>query len=138
MAISTRLSGCVKQVILVNERTLHFRLEHACGFITVVAVWFQRSNSRRLSWYSNTGRVKKDIDRILISTRWRLIQKCLFYRSAEVFCTDHKLVIAILKLHFRCHKARGRRPQLLNLERQQEQACKSAFAIRIWKCFDAL
>ena len=39
MAISTRLSKCVRQVTPVDERILHIRLEHTCGFMTVVAVY---------------------------------------------------------------------------------------------------
>ena len=39
MAISNRLSECVRQVTPVDERILHIRLEHTCGFMTVVAVY---------------------------------------------------------------------------------------------------
>ena len=39
VAISTRLSECVRQVTPVDDRILHIRLEHTCGFMTVVAVY---------------------------------------------------------------------------------------------------
>ena len=220
VAISSRLSECVRQVTAVDERILHVRLEHTCGFMSVVAVyapteeasledkeqfyfrldsvvgrcpagdvlvilgdfnaetgsdragyescvgphgfgtrnensqflldfaksrglwiggsWFQRSISRRLSWYSNTGLVKKEIDHVLVSTRWRLMQNCRVYRSAEFFNTDHRLVIATLRLRFRCRRARGQGPPVLDLERLRNQACKSAFAVEIENRFDAL
>ena len=38
-SISTRLSECVRQVTPVDDRILHIRLEHTCGFMTVVAVY---------------------------------------------------------------------------------------------------
>ena len=39
LAVSTRLSECVKQVTSVDERIIHVRLTHICGFMTVVAVY---------------------------------------------------------------------------------------------------
>ena len=35
--------------------------------------WFQRREPRRWTWYSNTGGVAKEIDHILVSTRWRIL-----------------------------------------------------------------
>ena len=39
MAISARLSECVRQVTLVDDSILHFRLGHTYGLMTVVAVY---------------------------------------------------------------------------------------------------
>ena len=44
--------------------------------------WFQRREPRRWTWYSNAGGVAKEIDHILVSTRWRILQNCRVYRSA--------------------------------------------------------
>ena len=53
----------------------------------------------RWTWYSNAGGVAKEIDHILVSTRWRVLQNCRIFRSAEFLATDHRLVVATLKLH---------------------------------------
>ena len=66
------------------------------------------------------------------------MQNCRVFRSAEIFSTDYRLVIARLRLSFRCCRARGPRPQVLVLERLWDQACKSAFMIEIENRFDAL
>ena len=57
-----------------------------------------------LPWYSNAGGVAKEIDHILVSTRWRILQNCRVFRSAEFFATDHRLVVASLKLHIKSRK----------------------------------
>ena len=40
----------------------------------------------------------KEIDHVLIEGRWRMIQNCRVYRSAQFLNTDHQLVVATLKL----------------------------------------
>ena len=63
--------------------------------------WFQRPNSWRWSWYSNTGRTKKEIDHILVDGRWRMLRNCRVFRSAQFFSTDHRLLVATLGLRLR-------------------------------------
>ena len=65
------------------------------------------------------------------------MQSCRVYRSAEFFCMDHRLVVATLRIRFRCRRAREPRPQVLDLKRLWDQACKSAFMIEIENRFDA-
>ena len=45
----------------------------------------------------------KEIDHVIVDGPWMMIQKCRIYRSAQFLNTDHRLVIATLKLH---HKSR--------------------------------
>ena len=66
--------------------------------------WFQRSDPRCWSWYSNDGVARKEIDHVLVSGRWKLVQNCRVFRSAEFFGGDHKLLIATLRLRLRCPK----------------------------------
>ncbi len=63
-----------------------------------------RTIRQHWTWYSNTGIVCKDIDHILISTRWRLLQNCREFRSAEFLATDYRLVVATLKLHLKSRR----------------------------------
>ena len=72
--------------------------------LRIAGSWFQRSEPRRWSWYSNAGGVAKEIDHILVSTRWRILKNCRVYRSAEFFGTDHRLVVATLRLHLKTQR----------------------------------
>ncbi|KAG0728289.1 Craniofacial development protein 2 [Chionoecetes opilio] len=61
--------------------------------LRIAGSWYQRPELHRWTWYSNAGGVAKEIDHILVSTRWRILQNCRVYRSAEFFGTDHRLVV---------------------------------------------
>ena len=43
----------------------------------------------------------KEIDHVLIDCRWRMIYNCRVYRSAQFLNTDHRLVVATLKLQLK-------------------------------------
>ena len=49
----------------------------------------------RLSWYSNDGTTKKEIDHTLVSTHWRSLLSCRVHRGFE-FHSDHRQVVAEL------------------------------------------
>ena len=38
------------------------------------------------------------MDHILVSNSWRISQNCRTFRGAEFFATDHRFVVATLKL----------------------------------------
>ena len=69
--------------------------------LKIAGSWFQRADPRRWTWYSNDGVTRKEIDHILVSGRWSLVQNCRVFRSAEFFGGDHRLLVATLKLRFR-------------------------------------
>jgi len=71
--------------------------------LRIAGSWFQRKNIHRLSWYSNDGSTKKEIDHILVNTCFRSIQNCRVYRSLE-FSSDHYPVVATLKIHIKAKK----------------------------------
>ena len=100
--------------------------------------WFQRREPRRWSWYSNTGGVAKEIDHILVSTRWKLLQNCRVYRSAEFFTTDHRLVVATLKIHIRSKKISRCSPPRLHLEKLREPICAQEYAMSVSNRFQVL
>ena len=50
--------------------------------LRIAGSWYQRPTLHRWTWYSNAGGVAKEIDHILVSTRWRIVQNC---RSGEFF-----------------------------------------------------
>ncbi|XP_037776627.1 uncharacterized protein LOC119573479 [Penaeus monodon] len=63
------------------------------GRLRIEGSWYQRRDLHRWTWYSNTGVVAKEIDHIPVDTRWRILQNCRAFRSAEFFATDHRLVV---------------------------------------------
>ncbi|KAG0718623.1 Transient receptor potential channel pyrexia [Chionoecetes opilio] len=83
----------------------------------------QRPELHRWTWYSNAGGVAKETDHVLVSTRWRILQSCRVYWSAEFFGTDHRLVVATLKLHVKSRRiSRGNRT-VFHLEKLKDLTC---------------
>ena len=41
---------------------------------------------------------------MLVDGRWRMIQNCRVYRSAQFLNTDHRLVVATLNLHLKSRR----------------------------------
>ena len=68
--------------------------------LRIAGSWFRRKSIHRYSWYSADGVTRKEIDHILVSTRWRSLQSCRVYRGFE-FSSDHRLVVARLKIHIK-------------------------------------
>ena len=88
-------------VNLNSTRFLDFARSHGLG---VAGSWFQFPQAHRWTWYSNAGGVAKEIDHVLVDGRWRMIQKCRVYQSAQFLNTDHHLVVATLKLHLKSRR----------------------------------
>ena len=72
--------------------------------LRIAGSWYQRSELHRWTWYSNAGGVAKEIDHILVSTCWRILQNCRIFWSAKFLATDHRLVVTIFKLHVKYKK----------------------------------
>ena len=53
-----------------------------------------------LSWFSNDRSTAKEIDHVLVNTRWSLLRTCRVYRSLE-FDSDHMAVVATLTLRLK-------------------------------------
>ena len=54
----------------------------------------------------------KEIDHVLVYCCWRMIQKCRVHRSAQFLNTDHRLVVATLKLHLKSRRMVPSQPRL--------------------------
>ena len=70
------------------------------------------STTHRWTWYSNAGGVAKEIDRVLVDGRWRMIQNCRVCWSAQFPNTDHRLVAKTLKLHLKSRRMVTSQPRL--------------------------
>ena len=66
--------------------------------------WFHSPQTHRKTWYSNTGGVAKETDHVLVDGCWRMIQNCRVYRIAQFLNTDHRLVVATLKLQLKSRR----------------------------------
>ncbi|KAG0723422.1 Transposon TX1 uncharacterized protein [Chionoecetes opilio] len=106
--------------------------------LRIAGSWYQRPELHRWTWYSNAGGVAKEIDHILVSTRWRILQNCRVYRSAEFFGTDHRLVVATLKLHFKSRRISRGNPTVFNLEKLKDLTCAHEYAVAVSNRFDVL
>ena len=84
--------------------------------------WYQRPELHCWTWYSNAGRVAKDIDYILVSTR-RILQNCRIFWSAVFFATNRRLVVATLKLHVKSRKISKCDHNVFHLEKLKDSSC---------------
>ena len=82
----------------VNQNSIKFFVFARSHELRVAGSWFQHPWPHHWTWYSNHGGVAKEIDHVLVDGRWRMIQNCRVYRSAQFLNTDHRLVKAFLKL----------------------------------------
>ena len=99
--------------------------------LRIAGSWYQRPDLHRWTWYSDAGNAVKEIDHILISTRWRILQNCRVFRSAEFCGTDHRLVVATLRVHFRTPRPSSDRPRVFHLDRLREEECAREYAVAV-------
>ena len=96
----------------------------------MVGSWFQRSQAHHWTWYSNAGSVAKKIDHVLIDGRWRMIQNCRVYRSAQFLNTEHRLVVATLKLQLKPRRIVPSQPWL-DVGKFKDERVAEEFANRL-------
>ena len=132
------LSSLIAGVDAGSENSLLLRDFARSQRMRIAGSWHQRPDLHRWTWYSNAGNAAKEIDHILISTRWRILQNCRVYRSAEFCGTDHRLVVATLRVHFRTPRPSSDRPRVFHLDRLREEECAREYAVAISNRFAAL
>ena len=84
-----------------STKFLDFARSHA---LRVAGSSFQRPQAHCWTWNSNAVGVAKESDHVLIDGCWRMIQNCRVYRSAQFLNTDHRLVVATLKLQLKSRR----------------------------------
>ena len=102
--------------------------------------WFKHKEIHRLTWYSNDGVTRKIIDHVLFSSRWHALSDCRVYRSAELGCTDHRLVVATVnvKLKRAQPKAELQRNTKVEIDRLKVPEYASQYAVTVANRFAAL
>lgn len=106
--------------------------------LRVAGSWYQRPDLHRWSWISNAGNAKKELDHVLVSSRWRLVQNCRVFRSAEFFSTDHRLVVATLRMCLRSRKIERSSQTRLDLEKLRDSSISAEFASRASESLDGI
>ncbi|KAG0727553.1 Craniofacial development protein 2 [Chionoecetes opilio] len=106
--------------------------------LRIAGSWYQRPELHRWTWYSNAGGVAKEIDHVLVSTRWRILQNCRVYRSAAFFGTDHILAVATLKLHVKSRRISRGNHTVFQLEKLKDLTCAHEYAVAVSNRFDVL
>ena len=94
----------------VNLKFLDIARSHG---LKVAGSWFQRPQVHRWTWDSNAGGIAKEIDHVLVDGHWRMIQNCRVHRSAQFLNTDHRLVVATLKLQLKSRRMLPSQPRLV-------------------------
>ena len=81
----------------------------AANALKVSFSWFPHKEIHRITWYSNDRVTRKTIDHVLFSKRWNAVSDCRVFRSAELGCTDHRIVVSTV-----CIKLKRAHPKPLN------------------------
>ena len=117
-----------------TDRFINFCLSNC---LRICGTWFRRPDIHRQSWYSNDGRTAKEIDHILVNTRWNAVQQCRVYRSME-FDTDHLPVVARVVLKLKRVMPRATPHPRYDLRKLEDPAFQQLFAVEVSNRFAAL
>ncbi len=110
-----------------STKFLDFARSHG---LRVAGSWFQHPQAHRWTWYSNAGGVAKEIDHVLVDGRWRMIKNCRVYQSAQFLNTDHRLVVATLKLQLKSRRMVPSQPSL-DVGKLKDERVAEEFANRL-------
>ena len=66
-----------------------------------------------------------------------ILQNCRVYRSAEFFATDHRLVVATLKIQAKSRKLSRCDHNVFHLEKQ-DSSCAHEYAVTVSNWFEVL
>lgn len=117
-----------------TERLVNFCVGNR---LRICGSWFKRRDIHRHTWYSNDGHTRKEIDHVLVNTRWKAIQQCRVYRGME-FNTDHRAVVATIAIRLRQPVVKKLPPPQYDLSRLQDPAIQQQFAVTVSNRFDVL
>ena len=110
-----------------STKFLDFARSHG---LMVAGSWFQRPQAHRWIWYSNAGGAAKEIVHVLVDGHWRMIQNCRVDCSAEFLNTDHRLVVATLKVQLKSRRMVPSQPRL-DVGKLKDERVAEEFANRV-------
>lgn len=106
--------------------------------LCITDTWFPRKQIHHWTWYSPDGRTRKAIDHIIISRRWRSsVTNCRVFRGAQLGNTDHRLLVAQLRLKLRVDPSTRFQPCIVS-SKLRDPTTASAYCRSITNAFTAL
>jgi len=97
---------------------------------------FHRCNIHRYTWYSNDEQTAKEIDHVLVNTRWNVVQQCRVYRSMN---TDHRAVVATITIKLRtAQKKPLHPPAITSTNYYKNPELQQSYAVEAYSRFSAL
>ena len=106
--------------------------------LRIAGSWFQRSDPRRYTWYQRGTSLRKEIDHVLVDGRWSLLQNCRVFRSANLFSTDHRLLVATLRLRLRTPRRAAPGQQRPDVARLGDPGVAQEFASKLGEALNGL
>jgi len=118
-----------------SERLLNFCSDLS---LRIAGSWFQRGNIHRCTWLLNDGIIVKEIDHILVSARWTILENCRVHRSLE-FPTDHCPIIASHSLKMRQSNKNTRSQNLCyNIRKLNDPEIELQYSLEVQNRFSLL
>ena len=100
--------------------------------------WFPRKRIHYWTWYSNDGTTRKALDHILVCRRWRSsVTNCRVYRGAQLGNTDHRMLVATLRLKLKADPTNKYQPKI-DASRLKDPLLAQAYSCSISNRFSAL
>ncbi|XP_037781108.1 uncharacterized protein LOC119577605 [Penaeus monodon] len=87
---------------------------------------------------NSNGSQPNEIYHIFVDTRWRILQSCRVFRSAEFFATGHRFVVATLRLSLRSRRILRSYQQVFHLERLKSEEVAQEYAVTVSNRFEVL
>lgn len=91
------------------------RLLDLCSAVDhcIADTWFPRKRIHHWTWYSNDGVTRRALDHVLICRRWRsAVTNCRVYRGAQLGNTDHRMLVATLRLRLKADPSNKYQPKI--------------------------
>ena len=117
-----------------TDRLLNFCL--GAG-LRIGSSWFKCKHIHRYTRFSNDGATVKEIDHILVNTKWTAVKNCRVYRSLE-FDTNHRPVIATMLRWLKRVSEKKSQTLRYNIKKLEDPAVQFQYTMEISNCFAAL
>ena len=117
-----------------TERLLNFC---SGADLRVGGSWLELKDIHRYTWFSNASVTVKDIDQILVDTKWTALQNCRVYHGLE-FDIDYRSVIAKLSLRLKCISEKKLQILLYNVRKLEDPAVQFQYTMEISNRYAAL
>ena len=114
-----------------GARMLDFAMSNQ---LVVSSSRFRHPDRHLITWYSNDGVTKAQLDHVLVRARWAsCVLDCRAYRGAETgseFGSDHVLVRAKLRLRLRARPSNAK-PIMIDVEQLKNDSIRNDFRLKL-------